>query len=371
LALLVTHSNFQNCYLLLAIGVAGASACALSGHWRRSILILGIGAVSAVSLLVYIPTIRGYGDATTIQFVGSDFWTMLANCVKAIGCENAVLLWTWAALLLVAIVWSFRIYFQQRRSCPGEPSLHLFIALAILAAVGGGLLFFRGMNLYVNPWHVAPLIAFLAVLVECGLTQPSGTWISTCKAAIACLVTAVSLLPAWQTAQVRRTTLDLVCQALDREASPEDLVLVNPFYLSPGFNYHYHGRAPWSTLPIIPDDESVRMFPAHGIIHVMTAPHAIEPTQARIRETLSKGRRVWLVGGIQLLPANTRPPDLPPAPQSEFGWNSNPYAQVWSMQAGYFVQTHALRGRPVDLPVDGPINRLENIPLIWIEGWKD
>ena len=310
---------------------------ALSGHWRRSVLILGIGFVSAVSLLVYIPTIRGYGDAVKTAFVGNDVWTVLVNCVKAIGCENNPLLWVWGAVLFAAIAWSFRIYFQQRRSCPREPSIHLFSALAIVVAMGGGVLFFRGMNLYVFPWHVSPLIAFLAVLVECSLAHPPSAWIAACKAPVACLVIAVSLLPAWRMAQVRRTTLDLVCQTLDREAAPEDLVLVNPFYLSPGFNYHYHGCAPWNTVPIMSEDENVRTFPSHGIIQVMTTPHGIEPTQARIREALSKGRRVWLVGGLQMLPANMLPPDLPPAPLSEFGWNSNAYVQVWSMQARLFL----------------------------------
>ncbi len=72
-----------------------------------------------------------------------------------------------------------------------------------------------------------------------------------------------------------------------------------------------------------------------------------------------------------MLPANMLPPDLPPAPLSEFGWNSNAYVQVWSMQAGFLVQTHALRGQRVSLPVDGPVNSLEDIPLVWIEGWRD
>jgi hypothetical protein len=104
---------------------------------------------------------------------------------------------------------------------------------------------------------------------------------------------------------------------------------------------------------------------------VMTESHAIEPTLARIRGTLSKGKRVWLVGGIQFLPPNTRPPDLPPAPQSEFGWNSNPYAQVWGLQTAAFLQTHALRAQVVNVPVDDAVSRLENIPLLWVGGWRD
>lgn len=289
LALLVTHSNFQNSYLLFAIGVAGASVCALSGHWRRSVLILGIGFVAAVSLLVYIPTFRGYHDATMIQFVGSDLWTMLGNCVDAIGSGNIWLLLIWAVLLLAAVAWSLTKYVEQRRSCLREPSIHLFVAIAIVGGVAGGLLFFRGMNLYVNPWHVTPLIAFLAVLVDCGLSQPPAAWVARCKAPAACLVIAVSLLPAWRTAQVRRTTLDLVSQALAREAASEDLVLVYPFYLAPGFNYHYHGPAPWSTLPVIPDDENVRMFPAHGIIHVMQSARPSGPPWPEFVKPLPRG----------------------------------------------------------------------------------
>ena len=42
LAVLSVHTNYQNTYLLLGIGMAGASVCALCRLWKRSTLILGL-----------------------------------------------------------------------------------------------------------------------------------------------------------------------------------------------------------------------------------------------------------------------------------------------------------------------------------------
>jgi hypothetical protein len=42
---------YQNAPLLLGIGLGGAAACLSNGHRRRAALVLGIGALAALSML--------------------------------------------------------------------------------------------------------------------------------------------------------------------------------------------------------------------------------------------------------------------------------------------------------------------------------
>ena len=34
------------------------------------------------------------------------------------------------------------------------------------------------------------------------------------------------------------------------------------------------------------------------------------------------------------------------------------------------LSPHALRGEPVSVPVHGPVNPYENVPMVVVSGWK-
>ena len=49
------------------------------------------------------------------------------------------------------------------------------------------------------------------------------------------------------------------------------------------------------------------------------------------------------------------------------------YFSNWEFQIGYLVETHAVEGGRVEVPVPGnlAVNSVENIPLRVIRGWRD
>jgi len=373
LALLSVHANYQNCYLLLAIGIASAGVCAAARQWQRSLLVLGLCSLAAVSMLVYLPTILSYKDTVTISQFALDVTVIIAKLGEALAGDSAGLLMIWAALLALAAGCLVAQYTGQRRADVDErtPSPALYCLLTISVAGVAAVVFFKVNRMFPFPWHYIPFIALLGLLAEIALRSsryPIGA--TLIKAVVSCAVVATSWVPLWDSAHLRRTNLDLVSTILVSKAGPRDLVLVSPFYLSPGFNYHYSGAAPWTTLPAIATDPISRRAPFGPFRRLMMTPEPLEPTLRRIQETLESGFRLWVVGIVQFPQPGTVPPHLPPAPHSVYGWNNNAYASVWSMELGGFLQAHANLIRGVQIQVNQAVNPLENLSLLLVEGWR-
>jgi hypothetical protein len=373
LAMLAVHCSYQNCYLLFGIGVAGAVACIVCRLWMRCLLVLTICLITAISLLVYLPTLQRYHDMWMILAQGADLGAILAAMVEAFVVKNINLCVVWGAALLSALVFLPYQYYLERRRQPGgqTPSLYLYSLITIVTGGTAGILFLRASNIFPYAWHFIPLLALMAVTVEIGANVPRpALWLSALKAAATCAIVGVSVMPLWRSAHVRRTNLDLLCNVLAEKARPSDLILVSPFWLSPGFNYLYHGKTPWTTIPAVPSDRNFRLAPHAHIKELMATPGAIRPTLDKIEDTLRAGNRVWFVGEIEFPQSDAVPPELPPAPHPEFQWNSNPYMHVWSMQVGRFLQDHATGGIQYAIPIGQPIYELEDIKLFYAEGWQ-
>lgn len=373
LATLSAHSNYQNCYLLFGIGTAACAVCAFDRLWKRSLLIILICFLAALSLTIYIPTIIRYRDFTQITFFSLELKIVGDRLAESLAGDSKGLLALWLVFLLSAIICPIVHFFYRRRTGSTSSALlpQFYCLLTLIVAGVSGFAFFKINGMFPFVWHYVPFIAILAVTVEINIDLlQHAAWISLAKAVLACTVVALSFLPAWEKAHVRRTDVDLVSAVISREAGPNDLVLVAPFWLAPGFNYYYHGSSEWTTLPAIAAKEKSRGTHYSAFKQLMMTPNAIEPTLQMIRKTLQAGNRLWIVGGIQFLPPNTAPPYLPPAPQSQFGWNNNAYTQAWVMQTGFFIQKNALSAQAIPISVGQPVSEMENLSLILIAGWR-
>ncbi|MGD0899538.1 MAG: hypothetical protein ABR915_17035 [Thermoguttaceae bacterium] len=371
LALLSCHASYQNTYLLFAIGLAGITVCALCGLWKRSLLIMAICGATALSMLVYIPVIRLY--AKPLQIAGADVTNemIFRGLSQAIGNGDSRVFAVWVGIGAAALIFLVVMIVRSRRTVRTAPSLPLYALIVIVVAMMTAYTFFRANGTVPYPWHYVPLLALFGMMADVAVcTEDDRGWVLLMRTVAACGLMLLCLSPLWTFAHMRRTNIDRVCAAVGERAADDDFILVSPFWLSPGFKYYYHGAAPWNTLPLTSSDLEVSLFPQPRIRDLMTQSHAMDATFGRIRQTLSAGKRLWVVGAIQFLPPNSLPPTLPPAPQSQYGWDNNAYTQVWSMQAGYFVQTHAIKAEVV-VPVEAgqSVNSLENIPLTLIEGW--
>jgi hypothetical protein len=371
LAALSVHANYQNSYLVFGIGTAAALVCALDRSWKRAILVLTICLFAGCSLLVYIPTIIKYRDITEVSRFALDWRSGGGKLVSSLSGGRSVVLGVWLILLVAAVAAPIVQRFGQDRSHFAPSRQRLYVLLTVFIAGVVGLAFFKSGGMYPFPWHYVPFITLLAVGVEINLGsphQPLWGWLSR-MAAVGILV-ALSIVPLWEKAHLRRTNVDLASAAVAEKASADDLVLAAPFYFAPSVNYYYHGAAPWTTLPAIPIEAQTRNAHYMAIKKLMATPDALEPTLEMIRKTLAGGNRVWILGFVEFLPPNAKPPSLSPAPDPQFGWSNYAYSQAWAMQAGYYFQTHALGAQLVPISKEQPVDLVENLSVIRIEGWR-
>ena len=103
----------------------------------------------------------------------------------------------------------------------------------------------------------------------------------------------------------------------------------------------------------------------------MMSARPIDDLQNLITDTLKFGGRVWFAGGVWVLPEGEEPIDLPPAPESEFGWSVDAYADLWSQQMGVFLRNHALNAQVVRVGTGARVSELEHLDLLVIHGWRE
>jgi hypothetical protein len=371
MALLSTHSNYQNTYLLLGIGVAGAVCCAACGLWQRCLVVLGPCVLTALSMLIYVPVVRSYQATTGI---GTGAYTAGIGLVgtrmlQAIGGESGVLLGVWGTLaVLTTVLLPLRCLRHWQSAERSAPSLDLFCLVSVVVAGTAGTFFFLFNGNMPWPWHYVPVIGFAAVIMEAAL-RPTGAWrwLAPCRSLLAGIAVAFSVVPLWNAAHVRRTNMDLVCDALAGRTGAGDLIVVNPFWFSPAFHYYYRGGAEWVTLPAIPSDEKSRVGAFGPYRRLMATPNALNPTLQRIEETLKSGKRIWIAGYIFAPAPGEPPPVVSPATAAEHGGDCEVYYRDWTLQIGYFLGQARVQLEQVYVPLAQPVFPLEAVPLLLVE----
>jgi hypothetical protein len=150
-------------------------------------------------------------------------------------------------------------------------------------------------------------------------------------------------------------------------AKPVDLIVVAPWQYGISFNRYYKGAARWITLPKIAD---LRFHRYDLFREKMVSPHPIDDVLEEVQRGLAAGNRVWFVGGLTQLQENDVPRFLSPAPDRTSGWDNRAYNRSWLEQLSAFVRAHGERGQTVPLPSASPVNELENVPLMVVDGWQ-
>jgi hypothetical protein len=373
LALLSCHTSYQNSYLLFAIGVAGAVACAACRLWRRAMLVLVICSVAALSMLVYLPAIRAYRQGSEIQSVALSLPTIGEELASGFSGGSAALLYTWVFLALAGSISLIVHTMRGRQSALQDrtPSLAVYCLVAAAVAVAVDVTFIWIHGLPVLPWHCIPLLAFVSVVAEVAFqSRRNRAWVWCLRMGLAYALIVLSLPHLGRIATLRRTNVDCANSILAEKASPHDLILVDPFWLAPSFKYYYRAKAEWDTIPLTSSEQAAGENLFVAVRRLMATPNAIDPTLRRIESTLASGHRLWLVGPPEFFASSTIPPDLPAAPLPSSGWNCDPYIEAWSRQVCCYIRTHARTVLVVPVEAPQPVNGLENVALVLVEGWR-
>jgi len=382
LAILCANANYQDSYLIFAICSAGAVVCLTRGQWRRAVLILAIGLAGALSLLPYVPVIREYAEGGSIRQAPihpADIWTQFSEAFDAariLGRPSQGFLRFGgtllpALLLLFAALLVLTIYLARRKRA--DPVFRAALYGALVIAIAGAALYrfvlFSGLPTF--PWHFIPFIGLAAVALDFALDRFVSGKKPLRRARLAAMAAVLlgCAIPLWDLAHLRRTNIDLAAADVADVAAQRDFVLVSPFWYCYPFKYYYKGPAPWSILPVVPDDQIDLEY--NAIKPLMTKRDPLQPAFARIEQTLKNGGRLWIVGRMPGPAPGVLPPTVAPAPDPVHGWDNVWYMQVWAMQTNYFVKKHATRFIVVSEERGRPVSSLERAEIAMAEGWKD
>lgn len=366
-ALVSVHCLFYNAVFLLA-SCAGGAAVALRRRRLATLLSLGaVGLVCAGSLLIYRPMMERQKDWTVVVRapIGVAWiWEQLTRALSLTGAK--AFLWLWVALVLLALG---AAAFLLRRASALEDRHKDAVAFALAALATGivaYLLFLLRLSYPMQPWYFLALMAMVAACLEGLLGHASGdARVRAARRAAVVLVMAAALPGLWRMAVVRKTNVDLVAAKLESTATDEDLVVVSPWYCGVSFDRYYRGSAGWVTVPPVS---------THGIHRydlmkrAMMSPDAMRPVLERMQAVLAGGHRVFWVGEIMAPPAGQAPPVLAPAPGTPWRWQEEPYIRSWILQAGSVLRQYGRRAGTIPVPVEGPVNGYENLPVIVVDG---
>jgi hypothetical protein len=368
-ALLTVQCSYHDSVFIFAMGVAAATVCVVRRSWGTLAVLAAIGLGSAASLLPYLPSMDQMQSWNMLLKAPITVDWLRLKFGEAVAYPGPFMLPFWTALVVLAVgacLW--RIVRPKPDAPPLERDRALFIGITIVVGLVAYTLFLKSLSYPTQVWYYLWIMALLGVTIDAALALLVGSvawrrWVRL--GGVVALGTAM-LITAWPEAQCRQTDLDLVGAKLEKLAGPDDLIVVDPWYMGLGMARYYHGSAPWVSIPEVTD------FQTHRYDQVkakMMEPDAIAPVLQRIAKTLQTGHRVWVVGDLAWVPQGEQPLVLPPAPHPITGLQEGPYTLSWSSQAAYFLQSHLGRIQLVTPKTNGAVNRFENPPLLVIDGW--
>jgi len=331
---------------------------------------LGLCVVAAICALSYVPKfltyfeIRDWVVALQRKTTAAELWR---EFVLACGDPVSFTPWIWLAILTISILAAVWIIADRSRRESGVGNLLAFAVIAIGLGTPMYFVFLWRLHNIPETRYYLTLLCVLAAATELiiGLLIQFA-WVRVARLVLVVILAAVLPVFAWPKITERETNLDLLARNLQTYAHEGDLIVVNRWFLAPGFSWYYHGQARWMTLPELSEK---RIHRYDLLIAKMQTPDALSDIRSAILETLQSGNRVWLVGGAQLSKEG-EPLILGPAPDPRYGWDSGMYDYSWATQLGTFLQQHVIDGEVVLSPMAG-VNSNENVPLLIARGWKE
>ena len=358
---------FFNAVLVPAMALAAAIVWVLRGRPKPALTLAGAVAICAITYIPHIKTLPPIKDwSSSVERSPISFELLWNQLNIACGSPTWLMPYVWHILFLASVigaVWRLKVIWRHQ---PGlEASLLLFGLLTSLISIVGYGVFVNGVHKF--PWsrYFLPLICLIAVSADLIIANLSRSrWVRIAR--VTFVISLLIFLPwaAWHQIIVRQTNIDLAAEIIHRRASPNDLIVVNPWHFGVSFNRYYHGPARWMTVPEINDHQTHR-YDLFREKLMSTGP--IDDVVEAIEQTLKSGNRVWLTSLI-FLPPGQSPLVLPPPTASHS--SSFDYQRLWSEQIGTFIQQHAENAQLFDPPA-AVVNEEERVQLWAVQGWHD
>ena len=333
-------------------------------RFRPAIIVCICAVLCALSLLPYLKSYLG-ADWNIVLKYPLNFLSLWEKFRLALEQQSTLAgLFCYAVLSLSIFAAIWRWWTLRREKSSAEAQLLLFLIAVSTLSIFAYYAFLKILSYPTRPWYYLPLLCVVAG----GIDLLSGIlsrnqWIRIARLLV--VIAALLLLPftLWKSAKERLTDIDLVAHKLEQDASPNDLIVLNPWSFAPSFYRYYHGSTPWITVPTM-REHRIHRYDLMKSKTMETDP--LSDVRSAIQQTLQSHHRVWIVGGAQ--PRDPNMPRLGPAPNPYFGWAG--YMAFWSMELGSFLNQHAVSGEVALEPMPG-VNDEENVPLLVASGWQD
>ena len=170
-AVLSVQCLYQNAVLLLAICAAGFTVCLSRGLRKRSLLVIGMGMIAAVSLLPYIPTIRRQQGCDALVEVPVNLSWLWFKLCESIEPSGPFVVYVWIGLIGVAVGSALFCF-----ACPlvlglsrQQKDLILFSSLTLITGLVGYISFLKIVSYMTQPWYYIALLALIVVTLDASL----------------------------------------------------------------------------------------------------------------------------------------------------------------------------------------------------------
>lgn len=358
-AILSVQCLYQNAFLVLGICVGGCALCYSQERWRDFFWNLGIGIVAAISLVPYLQPIARSQQWWIVEKVGFQPEVLWGNASQAMAFPGKGFDLVWIFLLVLGLGYAVVVLILGAKSgvIREQRDLILFSGAALVTGLIGFFFFIRLALLPTQPWYYLPILTFAAVCLDT-IVARCGWRIRAGLIAFAVIVLAAGFPMAMPAVRLRQTNVDLIAAKLAKEASPNDMILVHPWYCGVSFQRYYRGQTPWTTLPPL-DDHSIHRYDQLKMKMQMEDP--IQPVLKQAAATLEAGNRVWIVG--KLAEDNESQPEIHPAPDNSWGWNDEPYSQAWAAMAARFLLIPSVEKTDATPRIAGGVNPYEDLPV--------
>jgi hypothetical protein len=375
-AILSVQALYQNAVLFAAICFGAWMVCWQRRNSSAALKILVAAVAAASSLLPYwqhIAVIPAQAASLRMGFMPAVVFGHLKT-VLTFPLPQYIFVWELLVLVVIGLgVASARCSrVSEAVLSPTNPAagdLPLFAAATLLAAVAGfiGFLWYAAMP--TQSWYFLPLAALVAVCFEFG--APGLLFSRYLRAVSLGFLAATALLAvlfAQRDLDRQYTDIDRLARRLAVEASPQDLIVVTPWFCGITFERYFKGATPWQTLPPLADHSRHRY---DLVQEKMKAPHALQPIFDKIAATLQAGHHVWVVGDMDVPAAGMQPPaDLPPPPLEHYGWSDLPYSATWAAQTAVYLANDSVQFARVDHEPDSGGGSQEAMHLFEASGWR-
>jgi hypothetical protein len=359
-AVLACHTLYYNCVFVAAACLAGATVAVSHRRWRAGLSVIAIGAITAATLLVYLPTFRGSGEWRSMYVYDGGFPWLWDKFGEAVNLGHPVMQSIWVTVAVCAVLGGFLTWSRTRND------LALFAAISVIVGVLGNILFLRLLNYYMQPWYFLSLMAVVTAAADAAQRAASighGYRILGISAAAVALML-ILVFPLYTWSVTRRTNLDEVARIVEQSAAKGDYIVLMDWTHGVTFHRYYHGPAAWQTLiPLPPDAHDIQ----RSDLAFSQRQHveAIGPVLDSVVETLRAGHRVFYVGHL--------PEELPSEhPQSYYLRRVKQFpppspVEIWLYELEYTLGHLASRVTRVPIDLKQPVASYEDLELAVFE----